>query len=455
MTVGQRIAQKRKELGLSQEALGEQLGVSRQAIYKWESDATLPEIEKLIALSRIFAVPVGWLLGVEEEPSAPKELTEEQLLMVQEIVDRYLAARSESETNSAASWWPEPESHELSPEQLRLVSAVADRVQANQPPQEPPKRRRWPWIIAAAACLAIIIALFSLSEQLRSLDNQTRYLQSSMQMIENSVATQIGSITDRVEEVLKSQNDLTSDYSTEFVGVIGDGSMGTFSWRARPKTYQPGMVAWVDIENGDSARITYGPYDPIQEVFSGEFTIGLTDSTAIYIVFEYCGIRQSQLLDTYKNLYTHSFPSVYLDIRPLQSQIDDKTNALTEPLEGAVTGLPGEGGFKDLQSVGISSYRLGLFADQELVAWFTPGTHTINYMNDDGTITPVEEEWHTLSPDGIVFDREKVYCIAAVIVDQYGREFVHMDTPTYYQTGEGWTYRGSYRSGPFFEGWTY
>ena len=39
MTVGQRIAQKRKELGLSQEALGERLGVSRQAIYKWESDA--------------------------------------------------------------------------------------------------------------------------------------------------------------------------------------------------------------------------------------------------------------------------------------------------------------------------------------------------------------------------------------------------------------------------------
>ena len=42
MTVGQRIAQKRKELDLSQEGLGERLGVSRQAIYKWESDAALP-----------------------------------------------------------------------------------------------------------------------------------------------------------------------------------------------------------------------------------------------------------------------------------------------------------------------------------------------------------------------------------------------------------------------------
>ena len=45
--MGQRIAYKRKELALSQEALGEALGVSRQAIYKWESDAALPEIDKL------------------------------------------------------------------------------------------------------------------------------------------------------------------------------------------------------------------------------------------------------------------------------------------------------------------------------------------------------------------------------------------------------------------------
>lgn len=59
MTTGGRIAQKRKEQGLSQEALGDRLGVSRQAIYKWESDSALPEIDKLIALSRLFGVSVG------------------------------------------------------------------------------------------------------------------------------------------------------------------------------------------------------------------------------------------------------------------------------------------------------------------------------------------------------------------------------------------------------------
>lgn len=100
MTIGQRIAQKRKELGLSQEALGSKLGVSRQSIYKWEADSALPEVDKLIALSRLFGVSVGWLLGVEEPPeadAAPAEtgggLTEAQLKMVEEIAGRYIAAQ--------------------------------------------------------------------------------------------------------------------------------------------------------------------------------------------------------------------------------------------------------------------------------------------------------------------------------------------------------------------------
>lgn len=72
-TLGQRIAAKRKDLGLSQSSLGEQLGVSRQSIFKWESDAAIPEIDKLIALSRLFGVSVGWLLGIESDPTPKTE----------------------------------------------------------------------------------------------------------------------------------------------------------------------------------------------------------------------------------------------------------------------------------------------------------------------------------------------------------------------------------------------
>ena len=52
MTLGQRIQELRKGLRLSQEELGERMGVSRQAISKWEGDQAIPELDKLIALSR-------------------------------------------------------------------------------------------------------------------------------------------------------------------------------------------------------------------------------------------------------------------------------------------------------------------------------------------------------------------------------------------------------------------
>ncbi len=73
-TLGQRICQRRRMLSLSQEAFGEKMGVSRQAISKWESDAAIPEVDRLIEMSKLFEVSVGWLLGTEEtileEPSA-------------------------------------------------------------------------------------------------------------------------------------------------------------------------------------------------------------------------------------------------------------------------------------------------------------------------------------------------------------------------------------------------
>ncbi len=92
LTIGQRIAQERKNLQLSQVGLATRLDVSRQAISKWESDAAIPEIDKLIALSRLFGVSVGWLLGVEG-PAAPQEaaLSEDQFGIVEELVKKYQA----------------------------------------------------------------------------------------------------------------------------------------------------------------------------------------------------------------------------------------------------------------------------------------------------------------------------------------------------------------------------
>ena len=69
MTLGQRIQKGRKEAGLSQEELAEQLGVSRQAVSRWENDNGYPEMEKIIRLSQIYQVSLDYLVGNEQEKS--------------------------------------------------------------------------------------------------------------------------------------------------------------------------------------------------------------------------------------------------------------------------------------------------------------------------------------------------------------------------------------------------
>ena len=67
MSIGTRIMEIRKKNNLSQEAFGETLGVSRQAISKWEMDASIPDVDKLILMSQLYEVSVGYILGVEEK----------------------------------------------------------------------------------------------------------------------------------------------------------------------------------------------------------------------------------------------------------------------------------------------------------------------------------------------------------------------------------------------------
>ena len=174
MTMGQRIAQKRKEQGLSQEGLGEQLGVSRQAIYKWESGAAVPEIDKLIALSRLFGVSVGWLLGVEELPQEGSQSTPEA---------------------DASATAPEETAGELTEAQLQMVEEIVERYTAALPKPLSPRRRRTLKlaVLVGAVCLAGV--LYSLFGSLDRLGEQYNSLQNNLTQVQSSVDRQIGSVS--------------------------------------------------------------------------------------------------------------------------------------------------------------------------------------------------------------------------------------------------------------------
>lgn len=66
-TLGKRIMAHRKRLGLTQEALAEKLGITAQAVSKWENDLSCPDISMLPRLATIFGVTTDTLLGAESQ----------------------------------------------------------------------------------------------------------------------------------------------------------------------------------------------------------------------------------------------------------------------------------------------------------------------------------------------------------------------------------------------------
>lgn len=73
MTLGERIAYYRGVLGLSQGELAEKLGVSRQAVSKWETDAGLPDLDRLIALSGLYNITLDELVKGSVPSPAPAD----------------------------------------------------------------------------------------------------------------------------------------------------------------------------------------------------------------------------------------------------------------------------------------------------------------------------------------------------------------------------------------------
>ena len=69
MPFGQNVQRLRRAAGLSQEELAERLGVTRQAVSKWERDSAYPEMEKLARMSQLFGVTVEALLNGDPAPA--------------------------------------------------------------------------------------------------------------------------------------------------------------------------------------------------------------------------------------------------------------------------------------------------------------------------------------------------------------------------------------------------
>ena len=389
MTIGERIAQKRKEQNLSQEALGEALGVSRQSISKWESNNALPEIEKLIAMSRLFSVSVGWLLGVEEAPAEDvgetedggDELSEEQLKLVEEIVSRYIAAQ------------PKPQT--MSPKRRRLLAGCA---------------------VIAAACL--LMGVFWVSGQMNQMENQYNNLQYALDRVTDSVNSQIGSIGSRVEEILQSQNNLTADYDAQWTEKDIPGGTVTISAWAVPKTYREGMTAeFLAVCDGET--LTFPAEQTEGQTFAADLVCPLVDDIQVSVVFQSGDTRETQLLQDFYSLYTEMIPEIDLDDIWCFDEATIEDGQLKIPANVLNYRILDTNYYGESDEVtAVAEVKVGLFKNQKLAVWGEPIEKPSNYHGF--------EEWDFVQFDPVSLPVEQgdTLCYALVVTDEYGRTTV-------------------------------
>lgn len=87
MNIGLKILELRKKASLSQEKLGELVGVTRQTISNWELNITLPDTKQLIELSKVFTVSIDFLVGNDINNTLEKKLdnVEEKVMLNNKI----------------------------------------------------------------------------------------------------------------------------------------------------------------------------------------------------------------------------------------------------------------------------------------------------------------------------------------------------------------------------------
>ena len=125
MILADKIVTLRKRAGWSQEELAAQLGVSRQSVSKWEGAQSVPDMQKVVQMSRLFGVTTDYLLKEElgEPEPAPAESDAPLRRVTMEQAADYLAQRQAAAPKLALATLL----CVLSPVALLLLAALSDR----------------------------------------------------------------------------------------------------------------------------------------------------------------------------------------------------------------------------------------------------------------------------------------------------------------------------------------
>lgn len=254
MTLGQNIQTARKAKGMSQETLAEKIGVSRQALGKWEKDTALPGLDNLQALAAELGTGVDALLGAQAESPAAPAVTLDALRDL-------LAARDAEE-----------------------------------------KRRRRLWGGAAGAAFLVLAGLLAgtalqYERQINALNQNYAAIQSSYAAQQADLSAQISELQDAVrmgETTVLDWRWMPADKLHRDVA----GSWMPVQVQVTPRTAAAGTTARLAVRCGDETRL-YDMTAAPDGSFAAQgivFTVGSTYELSVQWTAD--GVTKSETLGT-------------------------------------------------------------------------------------------------------------------------------------------------------------
>lgn len=327
MELYEKLYELRRASGMSQEELAEKLGVSRQAVSKWESGATQPELPKLIELSKIYQVSVDALLSLEhakkQQDSSPAAPAAEG------------AAQDAAERSSAAK----PDFRTFCAQHKKIIGG------------------------AAVALAALIAVGAHYNNRINTLSMQVNDLRSQIYSVQSNLSNQINGISNNVSDILTRESSLISQYNYEITNVDLKKQECTLAFSLLPKTIgENTAVSLLVTDRSSSSYTSDSPptrtADLKQDSFGylhGEVTVPLSDELSVSVNFKTHGETQSEELDTIYNLKTQNSPVLYSFNPPFSYMRRDSGSPLTYQLS-----------FEKGVDYRFGSFTLGVYDDRDI-----------------------------------------------------------------------------------------
>lgn len=286
MELYEKLYELRRASGMSQEELAEKLGVSRQAVSKWESGATQPELSKLIELSKLYSVSVDELLSLEH--AKPEQD----------------AAESPVQSNAEKAPAEKLSFRDFCMQHKKIIGGAA---------------------VAAVALAALIAVGVHYNNRINTLSTQVNDLRSQLYNVQNNLSNQIAGISNNVSDILARESSLISQYSCEVKSVNLKKQECTFAFSLLPKTIgENTAVSLLVTDRSSSSYTSDSPptrtADLKQDSFGylhGEVTVPLSDELSVSVNFKTHGETQSEELDTIYDLKSQYQPQLKSFLTPI------------------------------------------------------------------------------------------------------------------------------------------